>query len=240
MENLETKDAQVNITFWQKVLIALKNGAIPFLFILVADLLSWTGNQIWGPKTGFQPNLPIDAHIPFVSWFIIFYFICFPAAAIAFFVLAYKNKRRAYDVAFTMTIALLISGIIYFCWQTEFPLEWKYKWLPENMNFFDRWTYATWHTGLPTNLLPSQHCFFAIACIITVVDSKYMAWWYRALMIVFNILVILSTLFLKQHFILDFVASLGIMLVLYLTARLFRFGDKVDKRVEERKLKFKK
>jgi len=230
-------------SFWSKVWIAFKNGIIPFVCIAVANVISWTGNQLWGPKTGFQPNLPIDANIPFVSWFIIFYFVCFPVAGIALFVLAYKNKQRAYDISFTVTIALLISGIIYFCWQTEYPIEWKLAYLPENMNFFDRWVRATWYIGLPINLLPSQHCYFAIASIITVIDSKDMHWAYRAFMIVFNIMVIFSTWFLKQHFILDFVVSFGIIAILYAFARLIKFGDKVDTwttACKQKKIKFKK
>ncbi|MBR4745083.1 MAG: phosphatase PAP2 family protein [Clostridia bacterium] len=219
-------------SIWDKI----KYGIVPFLFLAAANLISWAGNQLFGAIHGAQPNIAIDANIPFVSWFIVFYFVCFPVAVVALFVAFAKNKKRGYDIAFTVTIALLISGLIYLLWPTEFPLEWKYSWLPENMNFFDRWTYSLWHTGKPTCLLPSQHCYFAIACIISVVDSDNMSWWYRVFMIVFNICVLLSTFFLKQHFVLDFVASLAIMTIIYLILRLCKFGDKMDDWVTKREV----
>ena len=219
---------------------SIKYGIVPFVWLIAANLISWTGNQLFGADHGFQPNLAIDAQIPFVSWFIIFYFICFPVSVFALFYLFVKDRRRGYDLALTVTIALAISGIVYAFWPTEFPLEWKYSWLPEKLNFFDKWVVSTWHTGKPTCLLPSQHCIFALGCIISVIDGKNMKWWYRVIMIVFNIMVICGTVFLKQHFILDFVASLAIMTIVYLILRITKFGDKVYDKViaREQKIKF--
>ncbi len=218
--------------FWKSISYAV----IPFACIVLAIVVSWVGNQVFGSPTGMQPNLPIDSKIPFVSWFITFYFFCFPMCVVAYFVLARKSKARTFDITLAIIICYIISGVVYALAPTEFPLEWKYSFMPENMNFFDKWVWNTWHTGLPTCLLPSQHCLMAIACVITVVDCKCNHW-YRWFMIVFNVGVVLATVFLKQHFILDFFSSLGILTITYLILRLCRFGERVEHKIFDRKKK---
>ncbi len=225
------KPSKINIKdIWHRISYAI----IPFLCIVAAILFSWVANQIFGSVTGFQPNLPIDAHIPYVPQFIIFYFLCFPLCIVAYFVLAYHNRRRLYDITAMIVICYIISGIVYWVWPTEFPLAWKYSWLPENLGFWDKFVYNTWNTGLPTCLLPSQHCFMAIACILTLFDWRPHPV-YAMFMVAFNICVVLSTMFLKQHFIMDFVTSLAIMTIVYLLLRLFKFGDRVQGRIDYRK-----
>lgn len=217
---------------WQRVNYAI----IPFLCIIVALLSSWLANQLFGSPTGMQPNLAVDKYIPYVPQFAIFYFLCFPVCIVTYFVLAYRNRARLYDITALIVICYIISAIFYWSMPTEFPLEWKYSWLPENwtpetLGFWDRLAYNTWHSSLPTCLLPSQHCFMAIACILTLVGVKKTHWTWTLFTIIFNVCVVLATVFLKQHFLMDFVASLAIMSIVYLILRLTKFGDRLDAKI---------
>ena len=50
-------------------------------------------------------------------------------------------------------------------------------------------------------------------------------------------MIILSTVFIRQHFILDIVASFDIMFIVFGLVYYYKFGDKMVKRYEDKKLK---
>lgn len=196
---------------------------------MITLLLSWGFNQWFGKPHGFQPKCVIDDYIPVVSWFVYFYYLTFPMAIITYFYLASCSKKDLYNLVVLAIICFAISGVVYYFWQTE-----MIKPQIVAQSFSDRFMLWTWNASRPTNLLPSQHCFMAIACVIAVHNQKSMKWWYRVIVIVCSIMVVLSTVFIKQHYFLDFVASLAIMVPIYILLRVFKVGDRLEKLISKR------
>lgn len=123
----------------------------------------------------------------------------------------------------TLVICFAISGIIYLFWQTYFT---KPDFVP--VTFTDKLVVRTWGSTYPINCFPSQHAFMAIGIIIgCLTGGKKMKWWFKIGAIVISIMILMSTFFIKQHFFVDWIASLAIMLVVYAGVWIYyHFKDK--------------
>ena len=189
----------------------------PFLMFVAVLFVTYYGNQVvfWfrgGEGASTYPWLPIDDMIPIVSWFVYFYYLTFPLGLVAFFYLAYANKKAFWRMYYSLIISYVISGIIYFFFQTYFV---KPDFIPET--FTDRLMVNTWAASInPINCFPSQHTYMAVAMIIACLTAgKDMKWWFKIFTIFCGIMIILSTFFIKQHYFLDWIVSTIIMVVAY-------------------------
>lgn len=65
------------------------------------------------------------------------------------------------------------------------------------------------------NLLPSIHCFVSYLCWIGVRNNKDIPTWYQNTSLVLALLVFVSTLTVKQHVIVDLIASVIVAEIAY-------------------------
>ena len=68
----------------------------------------------------------------------------------------------------------------------------------------------------PTNLLPSIHCLVSWFCFIGISSSKKIPRWYKVVSFVTALLIILSTLLVKQHVLADAITGVILAEVAYL------------------------
>lgn len=156
----------------------------------------------------------IDDYIPFVEYFIIPYALWFAYIALTigyFFFTDTKGFYRLTAYLFSgMTICLLIC--------TVFPNGLALR--PEVFvrdNIWVDMVKTLYQTDTPTNVLPSIHVFNSIVAYIAISrcerlkDKKFIR--YGALIL--SISIVLSTMFLKQHSIIDVIMAGGLALILY-------------------------
>lgn len=156
-------------------------------------------------------TLPIDYKIPFLEIFIIPYALWFGyiAVALAYFLMHEEEDfdSLAQFLVFGMTLFLLISAI--------YPngLNLRPKTF-ERDNIFVDMVKILYANDTPTNVLPSIHVYNSVAIFIAVKRSKLAeknrAWaWGSGIL---SFLIILSTMFLKQHSVFDVVSALALSL----------------------------
>ena len=78
----------------------------------------------------------------------------------------------------------------------------------------------------PLNCFPSIHCLFCFQVIYGFTFSKVKNKT-KILIILFSILIIFSTLFIKQHYIFDVISALLVMLISNLLTDLFHIYEKL-------------
>lgn len=156
----------------------------------------------------------LDDLIPFCEYFIVPYLLWFGYVAWAVGYFYFKNKDEYFKLCamlFTgMTVFLVISTI----YPNGHYLRPAYF---EHNNIFIqlvKWLYAT---DTPTNLFPSVHVFNSIAVNIAVWHSdnfkKNKAVRYGSAVLM--VLIILSTMFLKQHSVFDVVTGMVLAVFMY-------------------------
>ncbi|MBQ7327694.1 MAG: phosphatase PAP2 family protein [Clostridia bacterium] len=208
---------------------------LPLVLFVVSLLLSWYLNQVitngtqpgdWHYGTTW-PHTALDDKIPLVPAFVYIYYLTFPAGLFTFFYLAYKNKTKLYNIFLTLVVSFLISGIIYFFFQSRFV---KPDFTPDS--FTDKLVVWTWNASHPTNVFPSQHCYMGLACCLACIDTKEMHWSYRIIGTIIGILVCMSTVFTKQHYWIDFVASFAIMVPTFFVVKYCKLGKKAEQKFD--------
>lgn len=212
---------------------SISYAIIPFALFLVSLMLSWGVTQLFGKTTGIQLWTWPDKHIPCVPEFVWVYYLTFPLGIVSYFYLASVDKAKLYDITIVLIISYLISGLFYNFTQTEFPMEVKESYIQNPTTLSELLTVATWNASHPTNCFPSQHCFMAIGVILCCLNTKGIKTWYKWFCYVTGILIIMATVFIKQHFIVDFYGSFVIMVSLYLIVR----GLKIGKKIEEKSIR---
>lgn len=155
-----------------------------------------------------------DDKIPFCEFFVVPYLLWFPYMFIAvlYFIFINKNKHEYYQLAFNLMMGMTIFLIVSYIYPnghqlrpTEFPRD----------NVFTDMVRMLYRADTPTNILPSIHVFNSLAIHMSLTScealKKNRVVRYSSLTL--TILIILSTMFLKQHSVID--VCMGATLALF-------------------------
>ncbi len=153
----------------------------------------------------------IDDMIPFCEYFIIPYYLwfAFVAVGICWFVFFCKSRREYYQMASVLAIGMTIFLVV----SCVFPnMQDLRPTVFERQNIFTKMVEALYAADTPTNILPSIHVFNSLALFFALNSSEQLRR-YRAVRAgagILAVLIILSTMFLKQHSVVD--VSLGVLM----------------------------
>ncbi len=158
----------------------------------------------------------LDRWIPFCEYFIVPYMTWFfyVAATVAYFALVEKERPQYWKLVINLGIGMtvfLIVSLIYPNAQALRPMH------IDRENIFVDLVRFLWRIDTPTNVLPSIHVYNSVAVHIAISNSELLRAhpaFVRGSLIL-CVLIILSTMFLKQHTVIDVVAALFLNLVSY-------------------------
>ena len=174
----------------------------------------------------------LDNNIPFIQHFIwIYVFWYFMLLAVPYYI-AKKNIASFYKYVATFVITTLIAGIIF----VSFPNTV----IRANVTGTDiasslvKLIYALDDPGI--NCLPSIHCLYSFLFIFAVMDTKSKTPIYMKIIIfVLSILVVLSTLFIKQHVVYDAIAAFAIGISIWFIVHKLKLYNIFNKTPHEEK-----
>ncbi|MDD7740651.1 MAG: phosphatase PAP2 family protein [Lachnospiraceae bacterium] len=165
-------------------------------------------------------HTPLDDMIPFCEFFVIPYLMWFGyiAWAIFYFGICNKNKKEYYQLIFNLGIGMTLFLVISYLYPngqnlrpTEFPRS----------NVFTGLVQYVYGIDTPTNIFPSIHVYNSVAVATAVEKSEKFRKrpLIRKISTALAILIILSTMFLKQHSVSDVCCALvmnaGTYMLLY-------------------------
>lgn len=187
-------------------------------YYIVIGILYIVYEKITVPKYFMYSKL--DDYIPFVKEMIIPYLFWYIYIIIALVYLGLTSKKDFYDLAAFMFIGMTICFIIY----AIFPNGQNLRPVIHEKDFFSRLVAYVYMTDTPTNSAPSMHTLDSIAVHIALVKSEALKKRYviHGLSFITMILILLSTVMLKQHSILDVIYGIALSLVLYIV--IYRFN----------------
>lgn len=163
----------------------------------------------------FHPiHIALDDKIPFIEYFIVPYLLWFVFIAGFVFYFFLKDKHEFYQLTALlicgMTLFLIISTV-YPNGLTLRPTSFKRD------NLFVDLCKTLWKADTATNVFPSIHVYNSLAVAIAVVKSKHLKRhkWIQIGSVVLAILIILSTMFLKQHSVVDVIGGFVSIAIFY-------------------------
>ena len=145
-----------------------------------------------------------DDMIPFCEVFIVPYMLWFPYMVIAvlYFIFINKDKKEYWQLAGNMIMGMTVFLVVSYLYPNIQHL--RPEILPRENIFADA-VRALYATDTPTNILPSIHVFNSLAIHMSLTNCAAMRnhRGIRRGSLILTILIILSTMFLKQHSVID-------------------------------------
>ena len=159
---------------------------------------------------------PLDQFIPFCEYSVIPYlsWFVFMLVAFAWFILFDPDPGEYYRFCFLLGTGMTIFVIVSAVWPNGLAIR---------PNTFDRHTIfmrmVTWLylRDTPTNVFPSIHVYNSLGVWLAIRDCKMLKSkpWVSRLTGIWALLIILSTMFLKQHSVYDVAAGALLCLLFY-------------------------
>jgi membrane-associated phospholipid phosphatase len=151
----------------------------------------------------------IDDKIPFCEYFVIPYLLWFPFMFAVLIYEFFKNRRGFERMCICLMIGMTLFVIISIVWHNGVDLRSQ---IVHRDNICSAMVSLLDDTDTPTNVFPSIHVYNTVVCLVAVLKSEGLKGNIpiKAGSVILSILIILSTLFLKQHSVID--AGAGLVL----------------------------
>ncbi len=205
-----------------------------FFWILYGFLFQGVENWSWINENYYPMHCAFDELIPFCEYFVIpyvywfVYLIGFLVFSFFFDVESFTRSMRFIAVTYILAIVVYV---LFPNGQDLRPVVFGRD------NIFSRVVAGLYQTDTNTNVCPSIHVIGSFAVMLPAWHSKYFrTWLWRAIYGVLAVLISVSTVFLKQHSIIDVLAAVPVCVLGYFVAYfdVFRskFGAKVQRKQE--------
>ncbi len=159
-------------------------------------------------------HMALDDYIPFVEVFIVPYLLWFGYVALAMVYLFFTNAQDFYKLCIFLFVGMTVFLLISTFYPNGHYLRPR---VFERDNIFITLVKGLYIVDTPTNLFPSIHVYNSIGVHLSVIHSEQLREkkWIRRGSFVLMILIVASTMFLKQHSVFDVITGCITALVMY-------------------------
>lgn len=169
----------------------------------------------------------LDNLIPFLPSFIYFYMIWYPFEIYSLFLVYKADKKHYIKTIVSLVLSLIIMHLIFITYPTMVNR-------PDIDSFNSLTTlivYIAFKSDTPVNCFPSGHCILCFIMIFSILKSKNITFKIKSTIISLNILIILSTIFVKQHVLIDIIGALIVSIISFYFLSNLKIFDKLKKKL---------
>lgn len=165
------------------------------------------------PLTYHAVHLPLDDAIPFLPVFVIPYILWYPYVPVPMVYSFFKDQRLMRRQALALFPGMAASILFFLIYPTRID----FRPAAQGAGVFRALCRLIYRLDRPVNVLPSLHCYEALSIHLSTFRSrfgrKHPA--LRAASAVLALLICLSTVFIKQHSVLDLIAGCALAIASY-------------------------
>ena len=165
--------------------------------------------------------------------FLIVYFGCYIFWAVNYILAARQEKEQIYRFFTADLISRCVCLIIFLAYPTT-----NTRPVIEGSGFWDLLAGWLYSIDAADNLFPSIHCLVSWFCFLGIKDQKRIPAWYKGVSFVLAVLVFLSTLFTKQHVLVDVAGGVILAQICFMLGQKTeiwhiyeRVGSKIEKKI---------
>lgn len=182
-------------------------AVLPLIICFGFNTVVYSGTMILcKDRYHYDFTTPFDRMVPVSSWWMYIYFGCYLFWIINYIMVGHINREDR--IAFYRFVTTdLMSRIVCAFFYIFLPTT---NVRPEvvGTHLSDRLLAFLYQIDQPANLFPSIHCLVSWLCFIGIRKSDKVPLWYKIFSCVFAVLVMASTQFTKQHYIVDVISAL--------------------------------
>ena len=165
--------------------------------------------------------------VPLIKYFIYFYDLWYPFIVLNTFII-YKYDRKLFSMLIaTMLIATVMAHLTFIIYPSMVLRP------DVNVTGITSWLLDfTYRTDTPAiNCLPSMHCIYCFVTSYYIIKCKNMSIKKRLPVVTFSALIVLSTIFIKQHILEDVILAFIYVVIAIIVVHILR--NKITKYVIE-------
>ena len=156
---------------------------------------------------------PLDDRIPFCEYFAIPYYFWFAYIVLALIYTAFFDVPSFKKYMWFIIITYSLTLIFYLIFPNKQELR-PTEFLRDNI--FTRLVEATYNIDTNTNVFPSIHVIASIASLFAFWHTnRFATFSWRLTNVIITVLICLSTVFMKQHSVLDIVGGIIVCVIFY-------------------------
>ncbi|MCY6485687.1 phosphatase PAP2 family protein [Clostridium aestuarii] len=153
----------------------------------------------------------IDDIIPFNKYFVLPYISWYAYVAFFLFSLCILDKERYFKLLISLNVGMIICYGIYYFYPTYVPRPFV-----EEEDIFDKLVLWVYKRDNPYNCMPSIHVLNSLLVVLYVgFSNKVKMISLKVICIIIGLLIILSTMFMKQHHFIDVITAIALSVGLY-------------------------
>lgn len=190
--------------------------ANPFLAYIVLYIILFYLVRFIKVEKYLYPSISLDLKIPYIKFFVVPYLSWLIWIPSMWLYTLFQDKKLFKKISYMLMISMTIYLILSFICPTALSLR------PTILNRNDIWCRLTiflYSLSPETYVFPSLHVFHSLVIMYAIFQGKgklVQNIWFRAFGFIWTILICLSTVFVRQHSIVDVVG--GILLFLIIVA----------------------
>lgn len=172
-------------------------------------------------------SIPLDNKIPFIKDFIYIYMIWYPFLIVSYYIVWKNNKEKYAKLVLVTITSLLILYMFFILYPTKVDRP-----VVDSFNDLTTFiTYVTFKADTPVNCFPSGHCLLCFILMFSTFKDQKLPKIFKIIANVLSILIIASTMLVKQHVILDAVGSLILAISTYYLITNTSYFKKIEKKI---------
>lgn len=170
--------------------------SIPLLSIIYG-ILNNSNRGVYSLVTDIDRIIPLNKYfvIPYVFWYLYIFGM--------FVYLLLKDEEIYYKTLISYNLGMIVCFIIYYIFQTTTPRPFLV-----GEDVLTRMIMYIYNNDKPFNCFPSIHCISSYLMIVAVWKLENTKKWFRIIIGGTSFIIIISTLFIKQHVILDAISAI--------------------------------
>jgi membrane-associated phospholipid phosphatase len=165
----------------------------------------------------------VDKLIPFNKYFILPYVSWYMFIAVFSAILCILDKQRYFKLLITLNIGMITCYIIYYFYPTYVPRP-----MITGTDFYSNLVLNLYEADNPYNCFPSIHVLNSVLIALYVYESEKVHKLTKAICATISVSIILSTMFIKQHYFADVVAGIIFACILYFSFKKLEFNFHKD------------
>ncbi|MCR5768084.1 MAG: phosphatase PAP2 family protein [Lachnospiraceae bacterium] len=192
-------------------------AVLPLIILIVSNIAVYYGTRLLNDilnRPYIDMTSKLDMRIPVIPGFSIVYVLAFPFWYITYFMILRSNPEKCRATVIVNVAAKLLCGVIF----VLLPATNVRPVLTET-NMFEKLLGIIYTMDAPDNLFPSIHCLESWLCFLFISDESDVHNGIKLVSMYLAIFICLSTLFTKQHVMIDVFSGVIIAIGAYLARR---------------------
>ncbi|MBQ7035428.1 MAG: hypothetical protein IJN34_06795 [Clostridia bacterium] len=200
---------EIKNKYWHAIMV--------IYFLIYMPWFSWLNVFTSTRPDAVEMYCKLDDMIPFNEWFVIPYFLWFLYIAAGYIFLFFNNRSDFLRMCTFLYVGMTTCLIIYMIFPNYQDLRVDYETLGRS-NILTEAIRLLQLGDSNYDVFPSIHCLNSIGMNIALAKNKWCRKrpWIIALVTLLSISICLSTVFVKQHSVLDMFGAIGLSVPLYL------------------------